>query len=154
MFDWVVGGGRIERLFLARPVRDELLLAALLGGLLLTLLLYARSQGLPRGWRLALAGTRFAVLCALVLLLFEPTASVAWTHSERPRLAVLVDVSESMSIQDQRKRAEDVGEAAAALGLLPAPWEPEEVRRQAMSLAGKQREAITQASRLARRWRC
>ncbi len=53
-----------------------------------------------------------------------------------------------MSVKDQRKRSEDIGEAAVALGILPLSSTPEDVKRSAVSLDGKQREAIASASRL------
>lgn len=145
---WLFEDTRLERLFWARPVDPIVVLAAFAGVLALTVLVYRRRQGLPAGARLGLATTRLLALGLVVAVLFEPTATVEETQTARRRLAVLVDVSESMSVRDQRKLSEDIGEAAAALGMLSPPWDREEVRQQAMSLGSRQRDAITQASRL------
>lgn len=140
--------GQVERLFFARPVAPAVMIAAFVGVVLLTAFLYRRRQGLPSWVRVVLATTRLVVLSLIVVVLFEPTATIAHAQSERRRLAVLIDVSESMSVKDQRKRSEDVGEAAAALGIIPLAGTPEEVRQRATSIAGKQRDEITTASRL------
>jgi len=144
----LLDGGQIERLFWARPVSPAVLTAAFAGVFVLTAIVYRRRQGLPTGVRVGLAGLRLAALSLLLVVLFEPTATITQQQDVPRRLAVLIDVSESMSVKDQRKRSEEIGEAAAALGLLPEPWSPEEVRQQAMSLGARQRDLITGASRL------
>jgi len=60
----------------------------------------------------------------------------------------LIDVSQSMSVQDQRKRSEDIGEAAQALVILPLEMTDEELAQSAMSINPTQRQAITAASQL------
>jgi uncharacterized membrane protein len=95
-----------------------------------------------------LAVTRLLVLGLIVAVIFEPTATVRQTDTEKRRLPVLIDVSQSMSVKDQRKRSEDIGEAAVALGILPHSSTAEDVKRSAMALDGKQREAVDSASRL------
>ena len=55
------------------------------------------------------------------------------------RLAVLIDASRSMSVRDQRKRPEDVREAAVALGFLNSP--------QVLELLDSQREQGRRARR-------
>jgi len=140
--------GQVEQLFWARPVSTTTLVAAFVGVLMLTIFLYRRRQGLP-GWvRVILATSRLAALSLIVAIVFEPTATVSKPGSENRRLAVLIDVSESMTVKDQRKRSEDIGEAAAALGILPLEGTRDELARKAVSLAGKEREAVTDASRL------
>ena len=140
--------GQIERLFWGRPVSNEILLGAFGAVLLLTIVLYLRRQGLPTWVRLVLAASRLLVLGLIVAAIFEPTATVQQTHTEKRRLPILIDVSESMSVKDQRKRSEDIGEAAVALGILPISSTAEEAKRSAMALDGKQRGAVDSASRL------
>jgi hypothetical protein len=146
--NWLFQGGKIEELFWARPASNGIMIAAFAAVVLLTIFLYWRRQGLPAWVRIALAATRLVVLGLIVAFLFEPTATVTQTRTEKRRLPVLIDVSESMSVKDQRKRSEDVGDAAAALGMLPLSSTPEEAKRTAMALSDKQREAVAGASRL------
>jgi len=148
MFAWIFSGGQIERLFWARPVSTAVVIAAFVAVFVLTVFLYRRRQGVPMGIRIVLATFRLLALCLIVAVLFEPLATVKQTQTEKRRLAVLVDVSESMSVKDQRKRSEDIGEAAVALGILPLTSTPEDVKQSAVSLDGKQRQAIAAASRL------
>ena len=142
--------GQIERLFWARPVSDTIVLSAFGAVILLTIFLYCRRQGLPKWVRISLGLTRLVALGLIVAALFEPTATIKQTLTEKRRLPILVDVSESMSIKDQRKRSEDIGEAAVALGILPLMETPEEVNRNALSLADKSRQAVADASRFVR----
>ena len=146
--NWLFQGGKIEELFWARPASNGIMIAAFAAVVLLTIFLYWRRQGLPTWVRFALAATRLVVLGLIVAFLFEPTATVTQTHTEKRRLPVLIDVSESMSVKDQRKRSEDLGDAAAALGILPLSSTPEEANRTAMALSDKQRGAVAGASRL------
>ena len=148
MIAWLFDGGQVERVFWARPVSDAVIGSAFVAVVLLTMFLYRRRQGLP-GWvRVALAVTRLLALALIVAVVLEPTATITQAHTQKRRLPVLIDVSESMSVKDQRKRSEDVGEAAAALGILPLSATPEEINRSAMSLADKQLQAVAAASRL------
>jgi uncharacterized membrane protein len=148
MLAFLFNDGQIERLFWARPVSTAVVVAAFAAAFVLTVFLYRRRQGLPFGIRMVLAMFRLLALGLIVAVVFEPTATVTQTHTEKRRLAILVDVSQSMSVKDQRKRSEDIGEAAVALGILPLSSTPEDVKRSAVSLNGKQREAIASASRL------
>lgn len=148
MIAWLFNDKQIERLFWGRPVSTEIMVAAFGAVLLLTIFLYLRRQGLPTWVRIVLAATRLLVLGLIVAVIFEPTATVRETQTGKRRLAVLIDVSQSMSVKDQRKRSEDIGEAAVALGILPLSSTPEDVNRSAMALDGKQRVAVDSASRL------
>ena len=148
MLAFIFTDGQIEQLFWARPVPTAVVISAFVAAFALTVFLYRRRQGLSFGFRMALAFFRLLALCLIVAVLFEPTATVKQTHTEKRRLPILVDVSQSMSVKDQRKRSEDIGEAAVALGILPLSSTPEDVKRNAVSLNGKQREAIASASRL------
>jgi uncharacterized membrane protein len=148
MIAWLFNDKQIERLFWGRPVSTEIMIAAFGAVLLLTIFLYFRRQGLPIWVRIVLAVTRLVVLGLIVAVIFEPTATLKQTHTVKRRLPILVDVSESMSVKDQRKRSEDIGEAAVALGILPPSSTPEDVKRSSMALDGKQRGAVDSASRL------
>ena len=148
MLAFIFNDGQIERLFWARPVSMTVVISAFVAAFVLTVFLYRRRQGLPFGFRMVLAFFRLLALSLIVAALFEPSATVKQTHAEKRRLPVLVDVSQSMSVKDQRKRSEDIGEAAVALGILPFSSTPEDVKRRAVSLGAKQREAIASASRL------
>ena len=138
---------RIVQLMWARPMPAGVMLAAFVAVVLLTAFLYRRARGLQTRVRVGLALARLVVLGLVVAALFEPTAVVERTKEARRRLAILIDVSESMSIKDQRKRPADVVGAAVALGILPQS-ETTDVDRAAMSLNTRQREAIAAASRV------
>ena len=135
----------INELMWGRPAPLALVLAALAAAVILTLFLYRRQRGLPGRIRTGLAAARLIVLLLVVAALFEPMAAIQRTQQVKRRLAVLVDVSESMSIKDQRKRPADVIEAAVALGMLPAS-ETDDIQKASMALGTKQREAIAEAS--------
>lgn len=147
MINWLSNNIQIEQLIWARPVSSGVLLAAFGAVVVLTIYLYIRRQGLPLKVRISLAIARLVVLCLIVAALFEPAAVVTETHTTKRRLAVLVDVSKSMSIKDQRKRAEDIVEAATALDLLPFS-ESTDADKALMELDGTQRQQVAAASRL------
>jgi len=130
-----------------RPASTGVIIAALVGVVILASFLYRRSRGLPGRIHFGLLVARLVVLCLVVLALFEPTAVIERTREAKRRLAVLIDVSESMSIKDQRKRPEDVVEAAVVLGVLPESA-AKDANRAAIMLGTKQREAIAAASRV------
>lgn len=148
MIAWIFSEGQIERLFWGRPVSSAVVLSAFAAVILLTVFLYYRRQGLPTWLRVSLALTRLLALALIVAVSLEPTVTITETQTGKRRLPVLVDVSESMSVKDQRKRSGDIGEAAAALGILPLLETPEEINRSAMSLPDKSRQAVAGASRL------
>ncbi len=147
MPSWITTTTGVRELFLGRPPHPAVLLAALVAAVLLTAFLYRRQSGLPGRVRAGLAVARLVVLLAVVMALFEPMARVGRTRMEKRRLAVLIDVSQSMSIKDQRKRPADVVEAAVTLGLLE-PSEAKDVPAAFASLGTRQRDAIAAASRL------
>ncbi len=148
MFAWLFSNEQIEQVFWARPISSVAMAVAFAAVVALTVFLYRRRQGLPAWVRMVVAVSRLVVLSLIVAVVFEPTVTVKRTRTVNRRLPVLIDVSESMSVKDQRKRSEDVGEAAAALGILPLSATPEEVNRIAMGLDAKQSRAIAGASRL------
>ena len=147
MINWLTSNIQIEQLIWARPVSSIVMLAAFGAAVALTIYLYIRRQGLPMKIRIPLALARLIVLCLIVAALFEPAAVVTETHTAKRRLAVLVDVSKSMSIKDQRKRPEDIVEAATALNHLPFS-ESMDVDKAMMQLDGNQRQEVASASRL------
>jgi hypothetical protein len=138
---------RMEEFFWARPIPGAAMVAILVGILLLSAFIYRRSWGLRPWLRFGLAAARVIVLALIVATLFEPTAVVRETHTQVRGLPVLLDVSESMGMKDQRKRPEDVMEAVAALG--PGPLEAvAEANRSDSALDAGQRQAVAAASRL------
>ncbi len=137
----------IKELIWGRPTSALVVMLAVAGILLLVLFLYRRQQGVPNGIRLGLAVMRVIVLILLVAALFEPIAVRERIQQIKRRLPVLIDISASMSIKDQRKRPADVVEAAVALGILPLSATTD-VNRAVMNLDSKQRGAIAAASRV------
>ena len=139
--------GQIEKIFLARPLPNGLLLAILAGIGLLSFYLYRRSWGLPIGLRAFLGIARIIVLALVVATLLEPTALVTEKQTKIRSLPVLLDVSESMSMKDQRKLPEDVVSAATALGMV-SMQDKTEPDRMVMQLDTNQRQQIAASSRL------
>lgn len=138
---------RIEDVFLARPVGVFAMLAILIGIIALGAYLYRRSWGLRPFTRGFLGVARVIVIAIVALSLLEPTAVIKETESRLRGLPVLLDVSESMGMKDQRKRSEDIMEAASALGLVNED-DQKDADRAVMSLDSKKRLAITTSSRL------
>ena len=102
---------------------------------------------MPFWLRTFLATFRIIVLALVVATLLEPTAVVTESHTLTRCLPVLLDVSESMSMKDQRKRPEDLASAAAALGIVSLE-DDTEADRTVMQLNTKQRQEIASSSRL------
>jgi hypothetical protein len=138
---------QIEQVFWARPLSVGTLVAIFAAIVVLSLYLYRRPWGLPLWLRGILVVFRVLVLALLVATLMEPTAVMTEDHTRERSLPVLLDVSESMSMKDQRKLPEEIVEAAAALGM--APLDEEINADQAvMELDAGQRQKITASSRL------
>lgn len=135
-----------DEFFWARPLPLPLMLAVFAAVVLLSVFLYRRAWGLPLWLRVLLGVARLVALALVVASLFEPTGVVSESHVQRRGLPVLIDVSESMSMKDPRKNAEDVADAASALGMLDG--ENREPGGVAMSLDANQRQTILTASRL------
>lgn len=132
---------------MAHEVPTGAILAAFACVVLLTVFLYRRDQGLQLRIRLVLAASRLVALGLIVAVVLEPTVGITQTRTATRRLPVLIDVSQSMSVSDQRKRPEDIVEAAAMLGMHPLS-EAADANRASMALDAKQRQAIAVASRL------
>ena len=139
--------GQIEQVFWARPLSTGTLVAILAAIVLLSIYLYRRPWGMPFWLRAFLATSRLLVLVLVVATLLEPTAVVIESHTQVRSLPVLLDVSESMSMKDQRKRSEDIASAAVALGMVSLE-DDTEADRTVMQLDTKQRQAIASSSRL------
>ncbi len=56
----------------------------------------------PPGWRILLMSLRAAVVMIIILLLFEPILSITRRKQEKPVVAVLLDNSASMALNDQK----------------------------------------------------
>ena len=141
----VICNAQFEKFFWARPLPETTMLVIFIAVVVVSIYLYRRPWGLKPWLRTLLGFARLAVLALLVAMLFEPTAVMRETHTEQRGLPVLIDVSESMSIKDQRKRQEDLAEAALALNLLPEDADQENV---ALQLDTKQRSIIASSTRL------
>jgi hypothetical protein len=147
LYNLIANSIQIERIFWARPLPTVAMVAAFIGVIALSAYLYRRSWGLKPWLRISLGIARLVVLTLIVAALFEPMAVIRETHTHQRGLPVLIDISESMSIKDPRKRPEDLADAAAALNLLP-PAEDAEAEVTTLNLDAKQRLAIAMASRL------
>ncbi len=147
MFEVIPIFARMEEVFWARPQSTGVLIAVVAAIVLLGLYLYRRSWGMPLWLRSLLIVCRILVLTLIAATLLEPTVVVTETHTEIRRLPVLLDVSESMSMKDQRKRPEDLVAAAAALGMVSLE-DDTDAQSVMLKLDGKQRQAIASSSRL------
>ena len=139
--------GQMDGIFWARPLPTGTLLAIFAGIVLLSLYLYRRPGGMPFGLRAFLALSRIVVLALVVATLLEPAAIITESHTLSRSLPVLLDVSESMSMKDQRKRPEDLACAAAALDMVSLE-DDTDADRMVMQLDAKQRQKIATSSRL------
>jgi hypothetical protein len=138
---------RIEQVLWARPLPTGTLVAIIVAIVLLSAYLYRRPWGMPMWLRAFLAASRILALALVVATLLEPIAVVTESHTQVRSLPILLDVSESMSMEDQRKRPEDLVDAAAALGIVSLENNAE-VDRRVMQLNAKQRQTIASSSRL------
>jgi uncharacterized membrane protein len=146
MTELTSSSAQIEEIFLARPLATPAMIAILIALIVLSVYLYRRSGGLQPWQRVFLGVVRLVVLALVCVTLFEPMAVIRQTKTQQRGLPVLVDISESMTMKDQRKSAADVVEAAAALDLLSDTESNTE--QAALGLGIKQRQAIATSSRL------
>lgn len=138
---------RIDEILWARPLSTTMLVGILGAIVLLSLYLYRRSWGMPLWLRAVLVAFRVLVLALIVATLMEPTAVTTEEHTRVRSLPVLLDVSESMSMKDQRKLPGEIVEAASALGMVPLDGKVE-ADQAVMKLDAGQRQKITASSRL------
>jgi hypothetical protein len=94
-------------------------LSLLVAAVALVVYLYRSETRLSRGRRNVMAACQGLALLMLIIVFLEPVARVQLIQPYRRTVLVLVDSSRSMTIQDQRTSAEDVGEAAQVMGKLP-----------------------------------
>jgi uncharacterized membrane protein len=137
---------QIEEISLARPLTTPIMFAILFALILLSVYLYRRSWGLRPWQRILLGFVRVVALALVCITLLEPMAVVRETNTQQRGLPVLVDISESMAMKDQRKSDEDLVEAAAALDLLAD--KESDAAQAALGLGVKKRQTIATSSRL------
>ncbi|MDF1712962.1 MAG: hypothetical protein P1U90_12040 [Akkermansiaceae bacterium] len=138
---------QVDEIIWARPLSTAALIAIFAGIVVLSIFVYRKGWGLPLWLRVFLAVSRILVLALIVATLLEPTAVRTESQTRVRSLPVLLDISESMSMKDQRKRPGDIVEAAAALGMVSLEDEGE-AERLVTGLDTKQRQAIASSSRL------
>lgn len=138
---------RIEEVFWARPISQGALWATLAGIILLSVFLYRQGWGLPWWLRGFLLVSRVVVFAMVVATLLEPTAVESEEQTRTRSLPVLLDVSGSMSMKDQRKRSGDIVEAASALGMVPL-GDDTAADQLLTGLDSKERQAIAASSRI------
>jgi hypothetical protein len=137
---------QIDEIFLARPLTTPAMIGILIALIVLSVYLYRRASGLRPWQRVFLGVLRVVILGLVCITLLEPMAVVRQTNTQQRGLPVLVDISESMTMKDQRKSTADLVEAAAALDLLSDTESGAE--QAALGLGVKQRQAIATSSRL------
>ncbi|HUT01872.1 MAG TPA: hypothetical protein VM031_05420 [Phycisphaerae bacterium] len=126
--------GAISRLewYLRLDWPSVVLLAAIVAAVVYTAILYRRERALRPGKRVLLGLFRATALIVLLVLLFEPVLAVSTTVKLPRTVLVLLDVSDSMNIQDKRRRPADQKAAALALGRIsysdPNAEVPEDAR--------------------------
>ncbi|MFT5126931.1 MAG: putative membrane protein [Rhodothermales bacterium] len=130
-----------------RPLSVGLLAVIGLGILAWTLYSYTRTKHVKNGLRYSLAALRILVLLLIVFVLLEPNITETKTITRKQHLPVLLDVSQSMSLKDQRKQPQDLVDAATALGLVPFD-DATDANTASMQLVTRQRAIIAAASRL------
>jgi heme/copper-type cytochrome/quinol oxidase subunit 2 len=140
----------IASIIWGRPLSAGLLVLVVLGVLLWTIFLYRRTKGVKNGPRYGLAALRVSVLLLIVFALLEPNVTETKTIERKQHLPVLLDVSKSMSLKDQRKQPQDIVDAATALGLVPFDAAAD-ANATSMQLDTRQRALIASASRLSPR---
>jgi hypothetical protein len=137
----------LDGLLWGRPLTGETWLIIIAVVIAATIILYRTERGIGAGLRSSLIVVRVAILLLVAAALFEPAVALKETRQQKRPLAVLIDSSESMSVRDQRKRAADIHDAAAALGYVGLS-NKDESQKAAAALTTKQRNAIAASSRL------
>ena len=109
-----------QRLLLAGSSLGWVWAVALLIALVLLVVLYREERRLvTRGAGLFLITLRLAAAAILVLALFEPIVARSFVETQKGRVVVAVDVSESMSTVDLGRSAENAAKLANVLGFAP-----------------------------------
>jgi hypothetical protein len=148
MLDWFSGNTQINSLFWAGEMPS--FWVALLGAMIivLSLLAYRRTPGMPFPIRVILFASRLLALALLYSLLVEPTLSIEKTIMDKKRLPIMIDVSQSMSIIDQRKSDDDIVNAASALGFIETKDLSKKSSELMIKLGNQERKKISSTSRL------
>lgn len=138
------------RLFLTGSVPLPFVLVLFAAAAAFTVAVYRR-QRLARPWSIVLPGVRIAALAMLFLTLLQPVLSRVWNNTVKGHIAVVIDTSGSMSINDRYLPAEDV-KAAWTLHLFPrklrivefegAKADARQVERNLMDFLGTAEQAI------------
>jgi len=147
MLDWLKGDIQIRSFYWAGD-GSALVVAMIVAILLLTLISYRRTPGMPVWVKTLLIITRLSGWLLLASLLLEPTLSVEKTKRVEKRFPVMIDVSQSMSIVDQRKKDEDLLDSASALGFIPPGAPSSKDSELLLQLSNQERTAISSTSRL------
>jgi len=147
MFGILANMAGTDTLIFGRPIHISLLLVLIGAAIALAAYLYLRAGGLPKSYRIVPGCMRAVVLLLIIFVLLEPARGVTDQVQRKRRLPILIDVSESMSLRDRRKRPEDIVEAAMALGIVPFETDAG-VDEVSMSLDTRQRNSISSATRL------
>jgi hypothetical protein len=106
----------LDTFYFRQPWPLAVVVLAILAALAIAAILYLAERSLPRWKRILLGSLRAVMLILIILLLLEPVGARSKRVTVPGNILVLVDVSESMSIAEQRNRPEDLEEAALALG--------------------------------------
>jgi hypothetical protein len=104
-------------------------------------MIYRRELGVSKRRRTVMGVLRALLYAVIILLIFEPVLGIERAVALKRSLLVLVDTSESMGTQDQRKGRKELEESALALGL--ASWDKPSVPIERGALA-----EVSSASRL------
>lgn len=147
MFDWLRGDLQIRAAFQAGEESLFLIIIGAIVVLTLSVVSYRRTPGMPTWVKSSLFAARLFGLLILGSILIEPTLFVEKTQREKKRLPVMIDVSQSMAIIDQRKNPADIIDAASALGYIKG----DSTRADSellLKLSNKERKGVSSASRL------
>lgn len=106
----------LESFYFRQPWPIAVMVSLIAIALAVSAFVYGAERSLAL-WKRILLGTVRAVLFILIiLLLFEPVGATSKRDTQPSNILVLLDVSGSMAFADNRKRPEDLEEAALALG--------------------------------------
>jgi len=95
------------------------LAALIVVAVVVTVVVYRRQGGISSWLRVVLTMLRATACVLLIALVFEPVLSVAKDLIVPSNVLVLLDVSQSMTLTEQRSKEEDLLDAARALGSVP-----------------------------------
>lgn len=102
--------------YLRNPWPAIVLLLLIIGAVVYAGYLYRQEDSITRLRRMFLGGVRGVIYAIILILLFEPVFALEMDIKLRSRILILMDVSESMNIEDKRTRPEDLKSAALMMG--------------------------------------